>query len=211
MRTVFFFVLLPVMCTGVVFGSALLPNAASAAGPSFDCSKADHDAEELICRDNELTSLDNQLAEVYHAALRNIPADEHKNLKAIQRGWIKGRNDCWKADDLRSCVKLAYESRITELQIQGGLVTVPEPVKYQCDGGEYDYLTAVFYQETAMSAVVLTRVNDRESGQVIAWPTPSGSGAKYQGRNVLFWTKGNEAMVEWLGDKLKCREISTRK
>ncbi len=112
---------------------------------------------------------------------------------------------------MRSCVKYAYESRITELQIQGGLVTVPEPVKYQCDGGEYDYLTAVFYQETAMSAVVLTRVNDRESGQVIAWPTPSGSGAKYQGRNVLFWTKGNEAMVEWLGDKLKCREISTRK
>jgi uncharacterized protein len=182
-----------------------------ASDPSFDCSKADHDAEELICRDNELAALDNQLAVVYHAALKNFLADERKNLKAMQRGWIKGRNDCWKADELRSCVKFAYESRITELQIQGSLITVPEPTKYQCDDGEHDYLTAIFYQETAMPAVVLTRVNDRDSSLVIAWPTPSGSGAKYQGRNVNFWNKGNEAMVEWNNDKLKCRAMSTKR
>ena len=211
MRWVHFSIPLLAACLCFFFSTVALPNVVCAIEPSFDCSKADHDAEELICRDNELAALDNQLAGVYHSALENIPADEHRNLKAIQRGWIKGRNDCWKADDLRSCVQLAYESRITELQIQGCLVTVPAPVKYQCDGGEYDYLTAVFYQETAMPAVVLTRINDRDSGQVIAWPTPSGSGAKYQGRNILFWTKGDEAMVEWLGDKLKCREISTRK
>ncbi len=84
---------------------------------NLDYSKANHNAEELICRDNELTSLDNQLAAGYHAALGHIPANEHKNLKVIQRGWIEGRNDCWKADELRSCVKLAYEFRVTELQI----------------------------------------------------------------------------------------------
>jgi len=120
--------------------------------PSFDCSKASHDAEELICRDNELAELDNQLAGVYHAAVENIPADELKTMRAMQRGWIKGRNDCWKADDLRDCVKLEYETRITELQIRGGLVTVPEPVEFQCDGGKNDYLTAVFYQSTVQPA-----------------------------------------------------------
>ncbi len=188
----------------LLFSSAAWSNSACAVEPSFDCSKADHDAEELICRDNELAALDNQLAGVYHTALENFPVDERKNLKVMQRDWIKGRNDCWKADDLRSCVKFAYEYRITELQITGGLFTVPEPVQYQCDSGEYDYLTAIFYTETARPAVVLSGNNGRDFWQVIAWPTPSGSGAKYQGSNVLFWNKGTEALVERQGRTIKC-------
>jgi len=192
---------------GLFLGSCLWLGSACAIEPSFDCSKADHDAEDLICRDNELAALDNQLAGVYGAALKNIPVDEHKNLKAVQRGWIKGRNDCWKSSDLRDCVQLAYESRITELQIQGGLVTVPEPVQYQCDGGDYDYLTAIFYRSTALPVVALTRINNRETWQVIAYRSHSGSGARYEGQNVLFWNKGDEAMLEWNGEKLECREF----
>ncbi len=200
---------LPLLAAGIcfLFNSAALPNAACAIEPSFDCSRADHDAEELICRDNELAALDNKLAAVYQTVLESCPDNDRKNLKATQRGWIKGRNDCWKADDLRSCIKFAYESRITELQIQGGLVTVPEPVEYQCNGGKHDYLTAIFYQNTVLPVVVLTRVNDKNSDQVLAWPTPSGSGAKYQGGNVLFWSKGREAMVEWNGSTLQCLEL----
>jgi hypothetical protein len=29
-----------------------------------------------------------------------------KLLRAEQRGWVKGRNDRWKSDDQRGCVKL---------------------------------------------------------------------------------------------------------
>ncbi|OEU49286.1 MAG: hypothetical protein BA862_08545 [Desulfobulbaceae bacterium S3730MH12] len=209
MRPIFIFVQLLVICTGLFFGSALVPNSASATDPSFDCSKTAHDAEELICNDDELAALDNQLAGVYQAAQHNFPEEERKNLKTIQQGWIKGRNDCWKSDDLRNCIKAAYESRTTELQIQAGLITRPEPVQYRCDGGEYDFLTAIFYHETVLPVVVLTRINGQDTRQVIAYHTRSGRGAKYSGQNVLFWSKNNEAMVEWNDDKLKCKEIST--
>ncbi len=196
---------LSLFCLSVAWSSSVC-----AVEPSFDCSKADHDAEELICKDNELAALDNQLAGVYHAALENFPAGERKNLKSMQRGWIKGRNDCWKADNLRNCVKSAYEFRITELQIKGGLVVVPEPVQYQCDGGEHDYLTAIFYLETALPAVVLTGNSGTDFWQETAFIIPSGSGEKYQGRNLLFWSKGQEAMLEWNGDDLKCKEMTDK-
>jgi hypothetical protein len=29
---------------------------------------------------------------------------------------VKGRNDCWKADDKKACIKGEYESRINELK-----------------------------------------------------------------------------------------------
>jgi uncharacterized protein len=171
-----------------------------AANPSFDCGKADHDIEQLICKDDELAALDKQLAEVYRTAYQNFPAEERNMLKAFQRGWVKGRNDCWKADDPRGCAKAAYETRITELQIHGGNLVVPEPVQYQCDGGEYDYLTAVFYQKTAIPSVVLTRGDD----QVTAFLAPSGSGAKYEGQNVEFWEHHGEAAGTWKGKPFKC-------
>lgn len=171
-----------------------------AAKPSFDCAKADHDVEELVYRDDELAGLDRQMAEVYRTAYQNLPAEERGTLKAFQHGWIKGRNDCWKADDPRGCVTFEYESRISELQIQGGSLVVPESVQYQCDGGEYDYLTAVFYQKTAIPSVVLTRGDD----QVIAFLARSGSGAKYEGGNVSFWEHQGEVSGSWNGKPFKC-------
>ena len=89
---------------------------AYAAEPSFDCSKASHEVEELICKDPQLAALDRSLAERYAVVMKNTPADEQKLLKAQQRGWVKGRNDCWKSDDQRGCVKDEYEVRISELK-----------------------------------------------------------------------------------------------
>lgn len=182
------------------FIALLLTSPVQAANPSVDCAKADHDIEQLICKDDELAALDKQLAEAYRTAYRNFPADGRDTLKASQRGWVKGRNDCWKADDPRGCVKFEYETRISELQIQGGNLVVPAPVQYQCDGGEYDYLTAIFYQKTAIPSVVLTRGDD----QVIAFLAPSGSGAKYEGRNVSFWEHHGEAAGNWKGKPFNC-------
>ena len=84
--------------------------------PSFDCAKTSHDVEELICKDAELADLDRSLAELYAVVLKNTPASEQKLLKAEQRGWVKGRNDCWKSSDQRGCVKREYEARISELR-----------------------------------------------------------------------------------------------
>jgi uncharacterized protein len=89
---------------------------AQAADPSFDCAKASSETEKLICKDAELAELDQELASLYQVLLKNLPASEQKRLKAEQRGWVKGRDDCWKAADLRACVASEYRARIMELK-----------------------------------------------------------------------------------------------
>ncbi len=89
---------------------------APTAHPSFDCAKASHEVEELICKDAELADLDRSLADLYGVVLKHSSASEQKTLKAEQRGWVKGRNDCWKSSDQRGCVKREYEARISELK-----------------------------------------------------------------------------------------------
>jgi len=100
----------------VVGACALLSVPAHAAQPSFDCSKASHEAEQLICKDAELAALDRSLADLYSVVLKHTPASEQKRLKAEQSGWVKGRNDCWKSSDQRGCIKSEYELRIRELK-----------------------------------------------------------------------------------------------
>jgi len=95
---------------------ALFSLPAQAASPSFDCGKATHEAEQLICKDAELADLDRSLSELYSTVLKHTPAAEQGALKAEQRGWVKGRNDCWKSSDQRGCIKAEYEARIRELK-----------------------------------------------------------------------------------------------
>ena len=100
----------------ILFGAcALLSTPAFAAKPSFNCSKATHEIEKLICKDNELVALDVRLNRLYKAVLKNTPTAEQKRLNSEQIGWSKGRNDCWKAKDERSCVIDDYVTRIHEL------------------------------------------------------------------------------------------------
>lgn len=79
-------------------------------GPTFDCAKAEHEAETAICENAELAALDRRLAETYSAALdaaEGLDAGAEEavaELKAYQRGWIGGRDDCWQADDIVSCI-----------------------------------------------------------------------------------------------------------
>ena len=94
----------------------LLAGAAHAATPSFDCAKATHEVEQLICKDGELAELDHSLNSLYHSVLKNTPASEQKMLKAEQRGWVKGRDDCWKSADVRGCVLAEYRTRIDALK-----------------------------------------------------------------------------------------------
>jgi len=104
--------------TRLVFVTALLATSAvaQAASPSFDCAKATHDVEKLICKDAELANLDNSLSSLYHTLMKNTSAAEQKLLKTEQRGWVKGRDDCWKSDDMRGCVASEYHSRINQLK-----------------------------------------------------------------------------------------------
>ena len=111
---------------------------ADAEDPAFDCSKADHEIEELICQDDVLAAKDRKLAEVYQQALAVLDGVADKEeatnyLKAYQRGWVGGGNDCWKADDKAKCTGDAYDMRIAELQARYFLVKGGDPVFSLCD------------------------------------------------------------------------------
>jgi uncharacterized protein len=94
----------------VLFSATLYANQ-----PSFDCSKVKKNSSEgIICSSDALMDLDNELAAVYKQALPKATKDDM--LKAHQRGWIKGRDDCWKADDEKKCMADEYRLRIKELK-----------------------------------------------------------------------------------------------
>jgi uncharacterized protein len=103
--------LIALFATGALFGHSVI-----AATPSFNCAKAEHEVETLICKDAELAKLDVSLTNLYNTLLKNTPASKKRGLQAEQSGWVKGRNDCWKSSDQRACVKTEYESRIKELK-----------------------------------------------------------------------------------------------
>lgn len=168
-----------------------------AVAPSSDCSKSPGEFEQMVCKDPALAALDVQLADTFKQALAK--AAEKDTLQATQRGWIKGRDDCWKADDKPTCVREAYIVRIVDLRIQHNLVVIPSAVEYRCDDNAKPF-TATFYNDEPQ-AVVLTWGND----QAIVPAAVSASGARYAAQGVEFWEHQGEASVDFYGNKLTCK------
>ena len=104
-----------------------------AKGPTFDCAKATGAVENLICDDEGLAALDRKLDDVYKAAVAKAKNGLPQTLRAEQRGWVKGRDECWKAKgkenpvflteswkatSVSECVQGEYRLRISELQVR---------------------------------------------------------------------------------------------
>ena len=181
--------------------------AALAAEPAFDCAKAESSAEELICANDDLAKLDRTLADVYGKAVAAIEtfADKDtalKDFKAYQRGWIKGRDECWKAEDELACIKADYEYRIAEITAKYGLIEGQKPVFYMCNDNPADEIVATYFPTTPPSA----RLERGDSTEIVV-EGPTGSGARYLGSfGIVFWIKGDEATVEWpQGTSFDCR------
>lgn len=83
-------------------------NSTSRFSPSFDCAKALHASEVLICEDAELSGLDVKLSNAYKNTIKFGDAEK---LKREQVMWIKSSRACKTKD----CLLNAYNSRITEL------------------------------------------------------------------------------------------------
>ncbi len=184
-------------CIAIAVSVAAVPLAAQ---PAFDCSKASGEVEQLICADESLQVLDRKLARTWAKATETWPAEVTTEQRAMQRGWIKGRNDCWKAEDVKDCVTFAYDSRLVELSISAGLVEAPGYYSLTCDDGFTGPFTAAFYNDLDPQALVLTRGND----QVIAMTAPTGSGTRYTAPGVEFRSKGDDAMIDWFGTSMSC-------
>ncbi|QYJ97213.1 MliC family protein [Shewanella alkalitolerans] len=169
------------------------PENQTANQPSFDCNGDRLSSiEVLVCQDSELAALDRQLAEVYQAASAKAINEQPPLLKAEQRGWIKGRDECWKSDDKHSCAFDNYRMRIAELQARYRLIAPSAEVSYQCDGiAAKEVVVSYFATEPA---TLIAEFGDSVS---LMYSQPSGSGSRYQGRNESLWEHQGEARITW--------------
>ena len=93
-----------IFCTLLTLGVSGTVQAAS-----FDCGKATTKMEKMICADEDLSKLDEKLAEAYKTALHS---EKQPNvLQQAQQQWLTKRNDCVAV----SCAKHAYETRLQTL------------------------------------------------------------------------------------------------
>lgn len=168
--------------------------------PSFDCDKAEAKVETLICQEADLMTLDNHMHYVYQSALQaagNIDAgavDGVNVLKATQRGWIKGRNECWKAiHDVKQCVIIRYQQRIAKLQTKWMLVEAGDAYRYTCGSAANEFYLTLFNTDT-LPTIALEYGDNR----VVMLLTQTASGTKYEGEFGRYvWLKGDEATFVW--------------
>ena len=182
----------------------LVAGSALAQGPSFDCSKVEKGSiEALVCQNADLSALDRQMADVYAAAQKKAGNEHPATLQPTQRGWIKGRDDCWKADDIPACVKASYQQRIVELQARYRLVESIGPVTYQCNGNPADEVIVTFFKTEPA-----TLIAERGDSTSLMYQVVSASGAKYEGANELFWEHQGEATIRWgfQAAEMRCRK-----
>lgn len=165
----------------------------AAADYTIDCRKPPAGSmETLVCKDSALMALDREMAGLYAAALKKAGNEHPPLLKAEQRGWIKGRNDCWKADDKRHCVVETYRRRKIELQTRYRLVSATAPVHFVCNDNPADEVLATYFLTDPPSLVA-----ERGDQTSLMVAEPSASGAKYVGRNESLWEHQGEAMIVW--------------
>jgi uncharacterized protein len=175
-----------------------------AQGPSFDCAKVPPGGiDRLICDDRDLSALDRKLADVYAAAAAKATNEHPPTLRAEQIGWIRGRGDCWKADDKRACVRTEYVRRIAELQARYRLVRGTGPVFYHCDGDRRNEVVATFFPTDPP-----TLIAERGDSVSLMYRQPGGSGVKYLGRNESLEGEGDDVSIAWGygAPKMACRK-----
>jgi len=192
-------------------GASVVPASALAAGavrPGFDCAKASGAVLQTICHDPTLAALDRENARLLGLARKTPGLTKRRasQLEATQRGWTERRNDCWKADDARTCIRDAYMARIAELRggyagaraAQRAPAVSIGPVAVRCP--VTGNLAATFVN--VEPPLMLLTGSGRALVLTIA---PSGSGARYTaagpGGDASFWQKGPQAQVQWPGAK----------
>ena len=177
----------------LVLGFLAVACTAKDAGPSYSCAEVETGSiEALICADSDLAALDRKLAEVYKAALAKAVNEHPPVLKAEQRGWIKGRNECWKSGDKRKCVAEEYRLRIAELQARYRLVPARGPFAFACDGNAANEVTVTYFETDPP-----TLIAERGDSVSVMYRQPAASGIRYQGRNESFWEHQGEARITW--------------
>jgi uncharacterized protein YecT (DUF1311 family) len=90
---------------------------------SFDCAEASSKLDKLICNDKSLSSLDMEMAQLYHQARTNMNDKEKKELLASQRNFLRNRKSVCSIESGQEpriilCLKGQYALRIRELRTE---------------------------------------------------------------------------------------------
>ena len=175
-----------------ILGADSISNTTSVA-PSFDCALArPNSMEAIICDEPTLALLDVKLSNVYLEAIQAQQNSGATLLRAEQRGWLKGRDDCWKAKNKKACLTKEYKTRVAQLQAQYKLISARGPFFYHCENNPANEIVVTFYQTDPEVAVA-----ERGDRSAILYRETAASGAKYVGRNEQLWLRQNEASVIW--------------
>ncbi|WP_157836340.1 lysozyme inhibitor LprI family protein [Rheinheimera texasensis] len=160
-------------------------------GPAFDCKQVPaNSAEALICQNPRLSQLDQQLAQVF-AKASTLAANEHPpQLKAEQRGWLKGRDECWKDAAQIPCMQDAYQRRIAELQARYRLVSMRGPLIYQCGVTPADDLVLSYFATEPATVIA-------ERGDSVSLMFLQRKGGYYIGRNETLWPQQDGVRLQW--------------
>lgn len=145
--------------------------------------------DKLICSDQELLKQDQQLAEVYQQALLKAANEKPPLLKAEQRGWVKGKAECWKEEDKKACASMLYTQRIAELQARYELVSAIKKLRLSCDNNPANELSARYYPTTP--ATLIADYGDQVS---LMYQQPDQS---YVGRNERLSEQNGVFIVQW--------------
>ena len=155
---------------------------------SFDCGRANGQAQELVCGDASLAAMDREVARLSALAVEPAAAAD----------WAMKRDDCWKSDELRQCVMAAAMLEIHRLRQGSEVARAGEglsvgPVAFSCKG--------------ISGPVLATFVNSDPGAVALEWggqgiaidQVTTASGARYDGRSngqpYGVWNKGNEATL----------------
>jgi uncharacterized protein YecT (DUF1311 family) len=109
-----------ILGVGVIIAAALLyanlPGRGPASHPwkpSFDCRLASGKAELMICNNEQLSQLDNELSVLYYTIRKTLAGDDQRQFDSAESVWVVERNTC--SSDF-NCVKKMYDDRIDELK-----------------------------------------------------------------------------------------------
>lgn len=182
--------------------------AGAGSGPAFDCAKAQGEVEQLLCKDDALAALDRRLDAAFRAALAKARGTMAGTLRTEQRGWVKGRNECWKAkgqptwitaswtvDSVRACVDAQTRLRTAELQALWRLAP-PQTQAYACQGQPANEVLG-----NAFATDPPTLRLERGDRTATLWRVPapaSADGVLFEGANVSATQRGPRLQVQWL-------------
>lgn len=176
-------------------------------GPAFDCAKAESSAEKLICEDPALAALDRRLATRFATALDvakglDTGAKEAEDtLRATQRGWISGRDECWKEPDLRVCVETAYLRR--EAELVAGFMLEPATAITELFCGDGKRALTAFEFATELPGIRVEEGDGVHVGALMSADTPGDYYVSSWGSVSL--VDGDLHVEDAYGERMECR------